>query len=210
MIVRIEKIGNEGLLGIKKITNNREDLLQKLSENQQKEALSQISDMRSEKRVVEWLSTRVLIAELLEKDVSIFNTDNGRPYLSDESCNISISHTKGYVAILLSKKYRVGIDIESISDRIYRIKERFVSDKEFIDPNHSLIHLLLHWSAKETMFKLLHEEQVDFKDHLFVHPFTPAQKGLFEISESKTKLCKTLHVNYEILKDAVLTWAIDR
>ena len=210
MIVRKEKIGNDGLLGIKKITDNKEMLFRRLSVKQQKEANEQISEMRSERRVIEWLATRVLISELLENDVTILNSADGSPFLSDHSCNISISHTKDYVVILLSEKHQVGIDIESISDRIYRIKERFISDKEHIDPDNSLIHLLLHWSAKETMFKLLHKSEVDFIDHLYVHPFTPNKKGSFEITESRTKSGKTHQINYEVLPDAVLTWAIDR
>lgn len=210
MIIRKEHIGDYALLGIKKITGNRDELFQKLSIRQREEAQAGISNMRSERRVVEWLATRVLLSEMLDGEPIIENNSDGRPFLMDNSYHISISHTRDYVAVLLSKNYQVGIDIETISDRICRIKERFISEKEYIDDQNQVVHLLLHWSAKETIFKLLNENEVDFKEHLLVSSFMPKQKGTFEIYETKSKLSKTYTINYEILSDAVLTWAVDQ
>lgn len=169
-----------------------------------------ISKMGSERRIAEWLTTRVLLAEMVDRELSIGNNSLGKPFIKNDPINISISHTRDYVAILLNEKFQVGVDIETISDRIFKIKDRFVSDNEFIAPDNSTIHLLLHWSAKETLFKLLDEEEVDFKEHLQVQHFTPLQKGTFEAYESKTKNRKTYRINYEVFPDAVLTWAIDK
>ena len=210
MLVRNENINNVALLGIKRITGNRDELLGRLTEKQQEEAAIQISSMASDRRVMEWLTTRVMLLEMLGRDIAILNNEEGKPYLSDYSYNISISHSVDYVAVLLSKDYRVGVDIEKISERIFKIKERFVSNKEFIAPENSLIHLLLHWSAKETMFKFLNEVEVDFKDHLFIHPFDPKDEGVLEATEYKTNANKTYQINYELFEDNVLTWLIDK
>lgn len=209
MIIRKEHIGNTALLGIQKIVGSKDELFNRLSPKQQEEAEQTISNMKSERRVIEWLATRVLLSELLEGDPMIENSSDGRPFLSDGSYHISISHTKDYVAILLSEKFQVGIDIETISDRICRIRERFVSEQEYIDEKNDVIHLLLHWSAKETMFKLLNESEVDFKKHLLISHFTPQQKGTFEVCETRSKQQKHFTIHYEIFPDAVLTWAID-
>jgi len=88
---------------------------------------------------------------------------DGRPYLTDRSFNVSISHTRNHAAILIHPSKNVGIDIEEISDRVYRVASKFVSQDEYIDPHHEKIHLLLHWSAKETMFKLLEESEIRFQ-----------------------------------------------
>lgn len=210
MLVRNENINNNALLGIKNITGSRDELLERLSGKQQEDAYAQIASMGSDRRVMEWLTTRVMLLEMLGKDIAILNSEEGKPYLSDYSYNISISHSIDYVAVLLSKDYRVGVDIEKISDRIFKIRDRFVSDKEFIGAGNSLIHLLLHWSAKETMFKFLNEVEVDFREHLFVHPFEPKEKGTLEATEYRTPAKKTYKINYELFEDNVLTWLVDK
>ena len=46
--------------------------------------------------------------------------------------------------------------------------------------------LLLHWSAKETMFKCMNASDVDFREHLHVMPFTPDEQGVFSAAEYRT------------------------
>ena len=59
-----------------------------------------------------------LLSKILEKEVKITHDENGKPVIQDY--NISISHSKGYLAILLSKALRVGIDIEYWSERMQK------------------------------------------------------------------------------------------
>jgi hypothetical protein len=66
----------------------------------------------------------------------------------------------------------------------------------------------LHWSAKETLFKRLNLREVDFKEHLFLHPFTPCDKGSITATESKTGDMRRFTIHYEIHDDYVLTWTI--
>ncbi len=197
----------QALLAVRLIEDDRDSLLGQLPESQREEACEHIEEMGSDRRVNEWLATRVLLHDLTGKDVSILYHDNGSPYLSDQSCNISISHSKDYVAVLLSATLQVGVDIEGISDRIYNIKERFIDTSEYISKDNELIHLLLHWSAKETLFKLMKESEVDFKEHLRITPFSPEQHGVFEARELKTPMRRKFQVHYEVYDDLVLTWA---
>lgn len=80
---------------------------------------------------------------------------NGAPYLSGSSLHISISHTKGYAAVLLQDHPAAGIDIEYRSERVSRIRSRFMNPEEEagIDKEYETEHLLLHWCAKETLLK---------------------------------------------------------
>ena len=200
----------EVLLGVQLIEGDRDALLMRLPEGQQHDLLSHVEEMGSDRRVKEWLATRVLLYELLGREVTILYHDNGSPYLSDGSYNISISHSRDYVAVLLSPSMHVGVDIEGVSERIYKIKERFVDESEYVAEDNELIHLLLHWSAKETLFKLMNESEVDFKEHLRIMPFVPEQEGVFEAMELKTLSRKKFQVHYGVYKDLVLTWAVDR
>ncbi|MDO5522553.1 MAG: 4'-phosphopantetheinyl transferase superfamily protein [Bacteroidia bacterium] len=208
MLIRKAYIDEGGLIGIRKINDNADTLLNLLPPNQQIEAEKHISKMRSERRIIEWLTTRVLLFELLHEDKIIGNLPDGKPFLLDKSYNISISHTRNYAAILLHKHASVGIDVETVSGRVSRLADKFISPDEYIDSSRKIIHQLLHWSAKETLFKLMEENEIDFKEHLHIQPFTPQQKGIFQAFESKTGQQQAFQIHYEVFPDVVLTWAV--
>ena len=128
MLLRKEHIDGEGLIGIGKITDNRQVLLRSLPQTQRGSAEEHVSKMRSKRRVVEWLTSRVLLYELLGEEKIIDNRPDGRPFLIDGSYKISISHTKEYAAILLHKQFSVGIDVETISGRVSKLADKFISE----------------------------------------------------------------------------------
>ncbi len=208
MLIRKEHIENEGLLGIWKISESRSELIDLLPESQRVAAQKYISKLKSGRRILEWLSTRVLLFSLIGKEKTIANKRDGRPFIEDGALNISISHTKDYVAVLLHKTNTVGIDIETVSERVRKIAGKFISEKEVIDKSRQTVHMLLHWSAKETMFKILEESEIDFKKHLYIVPFTPQEKGIIQARECKTDKRQYFRIHYEVHPDFVLTWAI--
>ena len=172
---------------VREIREPVDDLLNLL---QKKELyLPYLSQISSESRKREWLTVRVLLKEMLGEEKEILYTSTGKPYLSDNSYQISISHTKGFVAVALHPEMKVGIDIEHISPRIHKIRSRFMNEKEEanLDKEHEEVHLLLHWSAKESMFKILDEQDIDFKKCLHVNPFNPVLNELSSFSAYKIK-----------------------
>ena len=174
---------------VREIREPVDDLLSSL---QKKELyLPYLSQITSENRKKEWLTIRVLLKEILGEEKEILYTSTGKPYLSDDSYQISISHTKGFVALALHPQMKIGIDIEHISPRIHKIRSRFMNEKEEtnLDKEHEEIHLLLHWSAKESMFKILDEQNIDFKTDLHVNPFNLVLNELspFSAHERKTE-----------------------
>ena len=124
------------------------------------EYLPQLESIRTEPRRREWLASRVLLQELAGGPVRIAYRPNGAPYLPDSSLHVSISHTKGYAAVLLQDCPAAGIDIEYRSARVLKIRRRFMNPEEEagIDKGHETEHLLLHWCAKETLFKMVGQE----------------------------------------------------
>ena len=119
----------------------------------------------------------------------------------------SISHTKDYVAVILDKR-PTGIDIEYRSDRILKIRSRFMNPEEEagIDLEHEVEHLLIHWCAKETLFKIIGQEGVDFQKHLHVNPFPYLSSGTFKGRETRTEACREYELAYQVTPDYVLTW----
>ncbi|MDI9605092.1 MAG: 4'-phosphopantetheinyl transferase superfamily protein [Bacteroidota bacterium] len=208
MLIRREHIDPGGLLGIWKIEETREELLNYFPEPLRSEAIDYIKKIRSIQRAMEWLATRAMLFVLVGDDKSILNYPDGRPYLSDRSHLVSLSHTKEYAALLLHNSLPIGIDIEARSERVKKIANKFISEKEYIDPNNKVLHQLLHWSAKETLFKRLNLREVDFKEHLFLYPFIPCDKGTITATESRTDSSRRFTIHYEVHDDYVLTWTI--
>ena len=162
----------------------------------------------SEKRKQEWLAVRVLLKELCGEEKKIAYLPSGKPYLEDGSMHVSFSHTHGYVAVALHPSAEVGIDIEQYGTRVQRVASRFVREDErvSIEAGDEVYALLLHWSAKETMFKLMEEEAVDFIKHLQVLPFEPKESGSFEAYEKRSGQDRKFLIHYDTHPDYVLTF----
>lgn len=188
-------------LGIWKIEESRDELLSMLTN---RDWVDIIDSIKSPSRVLEILSARVLMKELMGEEKEVLYTASGKPYLIDGSYHISVSHTRGYVAVAVNREKHIGLDIEQISDKVKRVQSRLVSPNEYIDKDNELVHLLLHWSAKEAMFKFLDVEGVDFRKHLFVEKFTPRSYGVFSTAESRTITHYQFDAFYRVEKDFVV------
>jgi len=78
-----------------------------------------------------------------------------------EGWRCSISHTKGFAALILSRSKEVAVDIEWLSTRVDSIADRFMRDDERAE---TTIERLLVWSAKESLFKYHSADQLLFDD----------------------------------------------
>ena len=172
--------------------------------------ISESKQFKSEKRIKEWLTVRILLHTLLgvEKEIAYYST--GRPYLIDHSYHLSISHTSGYVAILLSEHFEVGIDIEAYSTRVHRLAPRVFSSEEFFYSKEETIYELLIWSAKEVLFKLIDQSNLDFKKHFKIYPFHISNQGFFLAQEFKTESCNFYTINYQHTFEYILTYALKK
>lgn len=198
---------NTLLLGIWKIEESEEELLSKLS---RQDAYSEfIENCKAGSRRMEWLATRVLLKELLGEELEIAHFPDGAPYLpARPDLSISISHTKGFIAIYCKENEATGIDIEYYSTRVLKIKEKFMSEEELkmIDPSLETDTLLVCWCAKETLFKLIRQEEVDFRSQLHIRPFVCENQGKITVQETKTPQQAVYELNYRVTPDFVLTF----
>lgn len=162
-----------------------------------------------EKRKQEWLAVRVLLKELLGEEKRIVYLPSGKPCLEDGSACISFSHTSGYVAVAIHPSAEVGVDIEQYGIRVQRLASRFVRDDEQVSvaSGDEIYALLLHWSAKETMFKLMEEDAVDFLEHMRIFPFTLQESGQMEAQEFRSSKEQKFLIHYDTHPDYVLTFA---
>lgn len=163
----------------------------------------------TEKRKQEWLAVRVLLKELCGEEKKIAYLPSGKPYLEDGSTFVSFSHTSGYVAVALHPSAEVGVDIEQYGTRVQRVAARFIREDEkvSVESGDEIYALLLHWSAKETMFKLMKDEAVDFINHLHILPFAPKESGTFHACEYRSGQGQKFLIHYDTHPDYVLTFA---
>ena len=193
--------------GVWKVEESADQLLAMLS--QKAWYTSALSQFKLEARKCEWLAVRVLLKHLLQEEKEICYAPSGAPKLMDGSMQISLSHTKGYVAVQVTRQQQqAGIDIEYIAPRIQKIQARIMSETELshLSVQQPIVHALLHWSAKETLFKALLTPDVDFRAHLHIHPFEPMAAGVFGADETRTALHHAFEIGYKVTDLYVLTY----
>lgn len=199
----------EPLLAVWKMDESISELLAELPDAPSYAAVGKV--MHCEARLKERLTALLLVKELLGHEAEVTHTGSGAPLLVGEDWHISISHTKGYAAVVLERERAAGIDIEYVSTRVVKIRNRFLTPEENrnIDTANEAAHLLVHWCAKETLFKLIGEEDVDFREHLHVCPFPFRHDGTLEVWESRTGRSLRFKLAYQVNKDYVLTYRVD-
>jgi 4'-phosphopantetheinyl transferase len=140
-----------------------------------------------------------LIELLCKDDVIIDHLISGKPFVKNKQCEISISHTKKYIAAAIHDDNPIGIDIEYKGERVLRIQERFMSKCE-IETARSTNQLtecdysLLCWCAKEAMYKKAGLHGIDFREDLYVHD---AENGNVKVLIRKDDINQDLLFHYE-------------
>lgn len=202
---------NDPLLGIWKMSETEAELLAMLG-GDATEYASALWGMKTERRRREWLSVRVLLRSLTGIEPRVAYHPDGAPYLLGSPLSISISHTEGYAAVLLKEHDAAGIDIERRSPRVLKVRSRFLSPEEdaAVSDVHAEDHALVYWCAKETVFKAMRAEDVDFARHIFVEPFDIAREGEILARETRTAEKRTYHLRYVMGPEYVLVYSMGK
>ena len=165
MGIRHIKESQNTIIGVWEITESLKELQSLLP-------YENVKNLTSEKRKLEWFATRALLKNL-NKSVRISYNNFGVPLLSNGKY-ISITHSKGLVAVIVSNK-KVGIDIEKISDKAIRLSPKFISKdnlKNLTDKKATLM-----WSIKEAVYKWYQKGEIDFIKDIKIDSFKLKKKG---------------------------------
>ena len=194
------------MLGIWEITEDYDELRSKLS--LETEEARTLDGFQNNLRKLEWLSVRRLINELTGSNTRIVYTEDRKPYLLDNSSHISISHSKNYTSILMSKFKRVGIDLEFMSHKISNVADRFLNEKEKITESPELLryHLYIHWCAKEALYKICDKKNINFKKNLTIEPFDPENEGIIKGTVDNVYGIDSYDLYYGRMGDYTLVW----
>ena len=142
---------------------------------------NEFSKFVSDKRKREFLGVRVALKKLLGIEKTIQYNDDGKPCLSDNSYQISISHSGRWIAVMADPIRSVGIDIEIPTLKIHKIYKRFLHETEQTELSNgeNVNQLLLAWSGKEALYKIIGKEAVDFANQLHIFSFEVKKEGTF-------------------------------
>lgn len=160
------------------------------------------------KRRVEYLSVRVMLQQLLDSAVTVGYEPSGRPFLENAPYRVSISHTKDHAAVILHPNRSVAIDIEQRAPKVMRLQHKFMNEPELavMDEADALGYTLIAWSAKESLFKVIGREGVDFKQHLLLQPYKADASGSFVGAYQDEDAREEYIVYYRNTPHFVLTW----
>ena len=133
-----------------------------------------------------------------DSDLTIDYDSKGKPFLNKQK-GISISHSNEIVAIGISNEIDFGIDVQFKTDKVFKIQNKFLSEKEskFLGKKNDLESLIKVWSAKESIFKALGKEGVSFSNDLEIETINEKdffrsgyyRKGNFKIKFDLDFLC---------------------
>ncbi|TDD96600.1 4'-phosphopantetheinyl transferase family protein [Flavobacterium cellulosilyticum] len=199
-----------------KITESLEDLLSKvvLKETTQ----LRLNGMKSELHQRGFLSVRMLLQEAGFNDFDLHYDAFGKPYLNPnerhtEPVEVSITHSHNFSVIIISED-AAGIDIELQREKIMRIADKFVNEKELsrlrcFDTNDYIRKLTVKWGVKESIFKIRNESGISFKNHI--------QVNTFELKDTKTTALldfentkQEFNVYFEEFENFTLVYAFEK
>lgn len=203
-LIFIKTVEGNSLLGIWEIDEHIELLANQF------ETIPEQPAIKTLKRKKEFIATRLLL-DAMYAGVAIGYHTTGKPYLLNDDCAISISHSKNIVCILLNKTNNVGFDVQFASPKISRIKEKFMSATELatLNATNETDALHLYWCAKEALYKLTGEESIDFIKHLFVASFPNIDSGKTKGTISKDDNKTEVMLWYQKLNDYYLVYTIE-
>jgi len=208
MPIILEESGTWGKIALWEITESYEELENSAQPDAFEKAL--VEKVNNVNRKLELLTTRSLVNSLMGEKVSVHYKKGRIPFLTSGDKYISITHSAKHVAVLISDKQNIGVDLERIATRVRRIKHKFVSESEasFIESDKEIEYLTVLWSAKEAIYKMMHHEGVDFIEQINIHPFKLDKCGVLVADFKINDEIYPIELHYKLIDNLVLVFNI--
>ena len=168
--------------------------------------LNMYRSITNDKRKCEYLSIRKAIQTIYDEEEYLTYSENGKPNLAVSGHKISISHSLGLLGIIIHPKLEVGIDLQHETEKIFRIKNRFMSPKELEASKDDEWQLLTYWCAKEALFKYYSKGNVEFSKNLFVEPFILDNSGRLLGKVNMPDMKVDVPLRYEIIEETMVVY----
>lgn len=198
----------DGLIGVWALTESTVDLSLLVAPE---ELLNpELQKYSYEKRQAEWLATRILIKLLIGPDFTISYTNSGKPILNHAAYkHISISHSREFVAVFIHKEFNLGLDIENTGRNYRSIEKRYLSEIELTEVNGNPKLQCIYWCAKEAIFKLVPEQEIEFRKQIIISPFNSETEKEFTATFIHAEKHIDFTLYFDCFSDQCLVWVAD-
>lgn len=138
-----------------------------------------LNHVQSKSRRLEILAVHYLLNHRFPNCGAVEYRQDGSPYLKNSESEISISHSRGLVAVLVSADRQAGLDLEHKTDRVMKLVGKFAGEREksMAPEDHQKEYFTLLWTMKEALVKLFRCRTLDFCKDILVEPFIPQIVG---------------------------------
>ena len=148
-----------------------------------------LSQLRSKKRQREFFAIRA-IRNKKGIPFPISYNPIGAPFFEGTSLNLSISHSHE-IAILATAPFNIGVDVEPMTERIIKIKDRFTTSSEIgLFKYNQIKTCTIIWTIKEVLYKLSGLKDVDFLKEMRIINVTKNQATCQFMTEYGQRLVK--------------------
>ena len=162
------------------------------------------------KKVLEHLMVRELLYRQFPSSQIHYKPD-GEPYLNPETANISITHSFPFASIAISK-HKVGIDLEKVSEKILKIKHKFLHESEIQwteDKENEAELLTIIWVIKESLYKMHSSKYWSLKKHYEVSEFDLENLDALECRVFDESFCDEFSAKVTKIEDYYFAKVLD-
>lgn len=172
-----------------------------------------LDEIHVAQRRIEWLCSRylgwTLVKEIEGKCDGIWSDEHNKPHVKNSGLQISISHAKPYVTVLIHKTKSCGADIEEKKKKLIKLAPKFLSTNELHQANANLDALAIAWGAKEAVYKMYGRKQLIFKENIFLHGLDKINEEgeLFSILKVENKESE-ITLKYEQFENHIMVYTV--
>ncbi|MGM9710069.1 MAG: 4'-phosphopantetheinyl transferase family protein [Prevotella sp.] len=198
-LLKIDNLRSGAILGMWRIEETVSEMLAMMPSLGK---LQHVLDSYSrDARRLEVLSVHALVYIMTgDESLVVGHNEDGHPLL--EGWHVSISHTRGYAAVLLSRQDEVAVDVEYVSNRVAKIADRFIRDDE---QDETITRQLVCWCTKEAVYKYFSSQHLALLD-IRLRNYELSSEGCIVAENMQTGDMVT--VNYNVTDSYVMTYII--
>lgn len=198
-LLKIDNLRSGAILGMWRIEETVSEMLAMMPSLGK---LQHVLDSYSrDARRLEVLSVHALVYIMTgDESLVVGHNEDGHPLL--EGWHVSISHTRGYAAVLLSRQDEVAVDVEYVSNRVAKIADRFIRDDE---QDETITRQLVCWCTKEAVYKYFSSQHLALLD-IRLRNYELLSEGCVVAENMQTG--DTVTVNYNVTDSYVMTYII--
>lgn len=186
-------------LALWNITESEQELMMQLSESER----IILESYKSPSRRVESASWRALVHQLYPGFEIEYN-DLGAPRFKGETgLSLSVSHSAGCAAVLVSHSCSCGVDLELSSRDVRKVVSRFLSETEFALKTDDSFEIV-SWCAKEATYKFIAQAEIDWLTDMVVSSYDKDSQSI----EITVFGVRKLDLKFEFFDKFVLVYII--